>query len=215
MISTARSISRIKARTGLARCCLSSSSSSSPPSLDGPSKPSQSWERSARSVKNIEVKNEYLQKIRQVHDPAQHIKTLEDELRSTMGKALGKQGDKILRALRNMQVELDRYHDLLETHSRSAPAVLERARQYNFYREQAKTARWELIVHRQAIGFIVNNHNFVSDKYPIRPALPETPEQVHQLEEQQGNGDVVIMMEESNTKWRGQLDWWQRVGRWR
>ena len=150
--------------------------------------------------------------MRDVHDPSQHIKTLEDELRGTMGKALGKQGDKILRALRNMKEQLDIYHDLLEEHDLNSKPVLERAQQYNFYREQAKTARWELIVHRQAIGFIVNNHKFVSDKYPIGPALPESEEDVEKLEsseedETETNPKPAIL--------KDQLDWWQRVGRWR
>lgn len=157
-------------------------------------------------VKNIDVTNKYLEHIRDVHDPSMHIKSLEDELRGTMGQALGKQGDKILRALRNMREQLDLYHDLLEKHPITSEPVLERAKQYNFYREQAKTARWELIVHRQAIGFIVNNHKFVSDKYPISPALPETEEDVMNWENKE---------ETTPQNLTGQLDWWQRIGRWR
>lgn len=188
-------------------------SSSSPPSLEGPSKSSHSWERSAKKVKNIDINNKYLENIREVHDPSQHIKTLEDELRGTMADALGKSGNKILSALRNMQTELDRYNHLLETdnHSLKAEPVLERARQYNYYREQAQKARWELIVHRQAIGFIVNNHKFVSDKFPISPALPETKEEVDKLE-LQGDEEEA---EEPKINMSGQLDWWQRVGRWK
>jgi hypothetical protein len=191
--------------------CASSSSASSPSSVSGPSKTSHSWERSAKMVKNIDVTNKYLEHIRDVHDPSMHIKTLEDELRGTMGKALGKQGDKILRALRSMQEELDRYHELLDqNHSISSPIVLKHAQQYNYYREQAKTARWELIVHRQAIGFIVNNHKFVSDKYPISPALPETEEELVALENKEEEEE-----EKPKANINGQLDWWQRIGRWR
>jgi hypothetical protein len=134
-------------------------------------------------VKNVDVTNKYLEHIRDVHDPSLHVKTLEDEIRGTMGKALGKQGDKILGALRSMQQEWDSYHELLldQNHSASSPEVLKHAQKYNNYRKQAETARWELIVHRQAIGFIVNNHKFVCDKYPIGPALPETEEQLLEI----------------------------------
>ncbi|CAB9505922.1 expressed unknown protein [Seminavis robusta] len=191
-------------------------SSSSTPSITGPSKHSHSWERSAKMVKNVDVTNKYLEHIRDVHDPSMHIKTIEDEIRGTMGKALGKQGDKILRALRSMQQELDQYHALIDqqNHSLSSPAVLKHAQQYNLYREQAKTARWELIVHRQAVGFIVNNHSFVSNKYPISPALPETEEEVLKLERK---SEETEGQEEEKPKvnMSGQLDWWQRVGRWR
>ena len=63
----------------------------------------KSWERSARAVKNTDKTNKYLEHIRQEHDPALHIKTLEDELRGTMGKALGKQGQKVLRNIEAMK----------------------------------------------------------------------------------------------------------------
>jgi len=198
----------------------SSSSPSTPPSIKGPSKHTKSWERAAGLVKNIDVTNKYLDHIRDTHDPAMHIKSLEDELRGTMGQALGKQGQKILRALRSMKEQLELYHKALEddsdTTSLDAPHVLELAQKYNFYRKQAKTARWELIVHRQAVGFIVNNHNVVSDTYPIGPALPETLEQVQALE-QQNEGENNMMTDEATQRKNitGQLDWWQKVGRWR
>lgn len=173
----------------------------------GPSDPGKTWERSAKLVKNIDVKNQYLEQIRDSHDPSMHIKTLEDELRGSIGQALGKQGEKILRALRNMREELEQYKGLLEEHPMSAEIVIEKAKKYNFYREQAKKARWELTVHRQAAGFIVDNHNFVIKNYPISPPLPETEEQIERLQ----NGEVQKEQQMST----GQLDWWQRVGRWR
>jgi hypothetical protein len=163
-------------------------------------------------VKNIDVTNKYLEHIRDVHDPSMHIKSLEDELRGTMGKALGKQGEKILVALQNMKQELDRYHRLLDqNHSLSSPDVLKHALQYNYYRKQAETARWELIVHRQAIGFIVDNHKFVCDKYPISPALPETEEQLLEIESR----NETEQQNEPSVNENERLDWWLRVGRWR
>ena len=44
----------------------------------------------------MDVTNPYLEAIRQTHDPALHIKTLEEELAGSIGQALGKQGRKVL-----------------------------------------------------------------------------------------------------------------------
>jgi hypothetical protein len=106
-----------------------------------------------------------------------------------------------------MQEELEQYKSLLEEHPMNSEIATEKAKKYNFYRQQAMKFRWELTVHRQAAGMIVNNHNFVSKHYPISPPLPETEEQIEKFQ----NGDLQ-KEQQLNT---GQLDWWQRVGRWR
>eukprot|EP00547_Thalassionema_nitzschioides_P015200 CAMPEP_0194249858 /NCGR_PEP_ID=MMETSP0158-20130606/21604_1 /TAXON_ID=33649 /ORGANISM="Thalassionema nitzschioides, Strain L26-B" /LENGTH=84 /DNA_ID=CAMNT_0038986495 /DNA_START=71 /DNA_END=321 /DNA_ORIENTATION=+ len=66
---------------------------------------SKSWERNAAIVKNTDINNQYLEHIRDTHDPALHVKTLEDEIRGSMGKALGKQGEKVLYFIQLMQRE--------------------------------------------------------------------------------------------------------------
>ena len=73
------------------------STSSSPP------KPSSSWERGAKLVKDTDVTNPYLDRVRsEVVDPALQIKTIEDELCAAIGKALGRQGEKVQIAIREM-----------------------------------------------------------------------------------------------------------------
>jgi hypothetical protein len=125
-------------------------------SVKGPSTPLKSWESGARLVKNTNVENQYLDHIRDVHDPSSHVKTIEDELKGTIGKALGKQGDKVLAAVRLMAAEHTKYEDLLQIgHAASSGKVVAVAKQYNEYRQQAHKKRWELIVHRQAVGFTV------------------------------------------------------------
>eukprot|EP00980_Cylindrotheca_fusiformis_P004868 scaffold1036_cov93-Cylindrotheca_fusiformis.AAC.1 len=203
------------------RFMSSSSSSSSSSSFPPPSSsytvkvpttnPLKSWESGARLVKNTKVvDNQYLEHIRDIHDPSQHLKTIEDELKGTIGKALGKQGDKIIIAMRCMAQEYAKYEALLEGgHGPSSEEVIEVAKKYNEFREQAHKRRWELIVHRQAVGFIVGNHKFVMEKFPIGDALPvevdvqanSTMEEEKKLPEKKVFGD--------------QLDWWQKVGRWR
>jgi len=223
-----------------------------------PSKSSKSWESGAKMVKNTQVTNQYLEHIRDVHDPSMHIKTIEDELKSTMGKALGKQGDKILRELRLMKEQKDIYDSLLEsilpkttlteqekssstlgnndtytTHSNEenfditpivnsiqAREICEVVDKYNMHRKACVHARWELIVHRQAIGFIVNNHKFVHDKFPIPDALilPEVVAKVCDDSESinSGNANADSNTRDATTKQFGdQLSWWEKVGRWR
>jgi hypothetical protein len=118
--------------------------------------PSKSWENGARLVKNTKVENKYLEHIRDMHDPSLHFKTIEDELKGTIGMALGKQAGKVLVALKCMAQEYSQYEALLEEGGDpSSRKVVEVAKQYNEYRQQAHKNRWELIVHRQAVGFIV------------------------------------------------------------
>lgn len=176
----------------------------------------KSWERGAKLVKNTDVSNNYLEHIRDTHDPALHVKTLEDEIRGTMGKALGKQGEKVLYYMRLMAEERQKHDDLLRdgiADSPSHPHVCECAKRHNEFREYAEKARWELIVHRQAVGFIVNNHRFVMEKFPISDALP-----VHEGDEDSYRQQLESMekkQQQQNQKHTGQLGWWERIGRWR
>jgi hypothetical protein len=165
-------------------------------------------------VKNIDVSNQYLEHIREVHDPSLHVKTLEDEIRGTMGKALGRQGEKILYSLRLMQEERDRYNELVQQQSISSDQVRESAERYNNHRQNAVKARWELMVHRQAVGFVVNNHKFVHEKFPIDDPLPvHDPEDGKEGPATNQNQATVQMSEKKN--FGDQRDWWQRIGRWK
>jgi len=198
-------------------------------------KTTPTWERAAVRVKNAdaEVGNPYMKTIRDIHDPAMHIKTIEDELKGTIGQALGKQGRKIYRFLTLMQESYDEYalameqvegerqqqlqegeagfsqtsgHNGIEN-CPSMARVREAAVKFNLYRKEAVTARWELQVHRQAAGFIINNHNYVASHYPIPEKLPFDD-----------NGDFIPQNSEKKepfNKFGDQLDWWQRIGRWK
>ena len=177
------------------------------PTINMPPTTSKSWERGAKLVKDTDKSNQYLEHIRATHDPAVHVKTIEEELRGTIGKALGKQGEKILGFLRKMARDREAYDDLVES---GAPAEEVRAcaGRYNESREQAWKARWELIVHRQAVGFIVDNHSTVQKMFPIdEPLLVD--------EENAAQREVPRDGEDGPKKFGDQLDWWQRVGRWR
>ncbi|KAG7352443.1 hypothetical protein IV203_008491 [Nitzschia inconspicua] len=179
--------------------------------VTGPTQKLKSWQSGARLVKNTSVENQYLDHIREIHDPSLHLKTIEDELKGTIGKALGKQGQKILMYARLMHQERQKYDGLLEQYDSSHLEVRKVARKHNDYRKDCLHARWELIVHRQAVGFIADNHKYVTEKFPIAEALPEgnTPESGD------SDDDDKVKLKSQKKTFGDQLDWWQRIGRWR
>jgi hypothetical protein len=198
--------------------------------------PDACWERQAIAVKNTDVTNPYLEAIRSTHDPALHLKTIEDELKSTIGKALGRQGEKILNAMRQMEQEYQVYQELcirygttmkdsLETSTTTNPdcnhnpdspfqhhpEIIASAQRYNEIRKRALVYRWELIVHRQAVGCIVNNHSYVTRQYPIPDAIPvDCTAQPSEPE-----SHTATTKPSKSKQFTDQLDWWQRIGRWR
>lgn len=176
------------------------------------------WERQAVSIKNTDLNSNYLEAMRAEHDPSLHIKTIEDELKGSIGKALGRQGDKILRAVQRMHQEHQIYHDAVQQ-QQCVRTRQRAAKNYNRHRQEALQARWELTVHRQAAGFIVNNHNYVQQQYPIAPKLPEAAEEINggggdATKEQKDDADAEKQPKKKK-QFTDQLDWWQRIGRWR
>ena len=216
---------------------------------------------------------------------------MEDELRGTMGKALGKQGEKVLAALKNVEEQRVKYDQLISTclkedldvnvvdkdatengeskNESDSMSIIQKISfqslpeskktqmisillSYNKYIQDAKQARWELTVHRQAVGFIVNNHKFVQDKFPIPPQLP-TPFDLDEslllslndggggsrskcndgngngigadesksiyyqkiLNQLSGKKKDVVRNEPVVRNFGDQLDWWEKIGRWR
>ena len=99
---------------------------------------------------------------------------------------------------------------------RNHPDVIQAAKHFNQVREQAVQARWELIVHRQAVGFIVNNHSYVMKQYPIAEAIPIV---ITPKDDNDGDGGLQQQpndkKKKNQQKFGDQLDWWQRIGRWR
>ena len=219
--------------------------SSSSFTVNMPSPTTKSWESGAKMVKNTDTRNQYLEHIRDTHDPSQHLKTLEDELKGTMGKALGNQGQKLLQVIHRMNQERERYEEILASiyndtdavgHSsaselRSAGLPLDLSemvkvslvtivQNHNRLRKDAITARWELLVHRQAVGFITNNHKFVDDNFPIPQVLilPGKAEDWEDYEDEGKDAQTKCQQaakEAASTKFGDQLDWWERIGRWR
>jgi len=107
-----------------------------------------------------------------------------------------------------------RYLECLE--ARAYEGVLELAHRHNDARKRAIEARWELLVHRQAVGFTVDNHSVVHTAFPIGEALPVNMDEMTAVISK-GDSKIVDTFSEQSPKkvWVDQLSWWQRVGRWK
>ena len=175
--------------SALLLCARSSSSfSTSSQSPTAPSKPSKAWERGAKLVKNTDVTNPYLEQVRsEVVDPALQMKTIEDELCGAIGKALGRQGEKVLFAIRDMKEAHSQYLECIQ--SQAYEEAVQHATRHNDARKRAIKARWELLVHRQAVGFTVDNHSVIHKTFPISEPLPVEMEDIIAIADT--NGDTT------------------------
>lgn len=200
---------------------FSTSSSQSPVTPPKPS--STTWERGAKLVKNTDVTNPYIDVVRQEVDPAAHLKTIEDELCAAIGKALGRQGEKVQRAISEMTQQHGQYMQFL--HAQAYKDASESAIRYNDARKSAIQYRWELLVHRQAVGFTVDNHSVVHKTFPIGEALPVDMDEIKiasrmliDMNNANKSNDENVSLDKAVTKkkvWGDQLSWWENVGRWK
>lgn len=206
-------------------------SSSSSFTVNQPAKPTKSWERGAKLVKNTDNSNSYLEHIRESHDPSMQLKTLEDELKQTMGKALGKQGEKIKNALLLVVEERRKIEKILSRLSKDKLCLINdddvllmdegtkkdiyfTVERHNQYIKDAEKARWELLVHRQAIGFITQNHRYVHDTFPI-PEKIKLPNNFGTFKNSADDQPTTKIKEPVTRNFGDQLDWWEKIGRWR
>lgn len=173
-------------------------------------------------MKNTDVTNPYVDVVRQEVDPAAHLKTIEDELCAAIGKALGRQGEKVQRAICEMTQHHTQYMQFL--HAQAYKDASESATRYNDARKRAIQYRWELLVHRQAVGFTVDNHSVVHKTFPIDEVLPVETVEIKIASRlladinKANNSDDYISLDKPVTKekvWGDQLSWWENVGRWK
>ena len=172
-------------------------------------------------MKDTDVVNPYLERVRsELVDPALHLKTIEDELCGAIGKALGRQGEKVSFAINEMKEAHAQYLECI--HAQCHDKALHFAYLHNDARTRAIHARWELLVHRQAVGFTVDNHSVVHKTFPISNALPIKVEEIRKTiitssgESCEEEMQVNITEQQSTKKaWGDQLSWWERVGRWK
>jgi len=94
--------------------------------------------------------------------------SLEQEVLSEMASSMRRAEDKVLAALDTLEQAYAAVEAAAGIQTRHDAIA-----RYNEAREVARVARWEMIVHREAIG--LRDSRLVRDRYPIPKQLPLTP----------------------------------------
>lgn len=106
----------------------------------------------------------YLDRLRRCVGAQATQDALEAEIAQEIAGALGRAGAKVDLLLLKLQLARDA-HDEADGSERSRLAD-----EYAALRQQALTARWELQVHREAVG-MRGSHRSLDETYPIPPPL--------------------------------------------
>ncbi|GBG34454.1 Hypothetical Protein FCC1311_106782 [Hondaea fermentalgiana] len=139
------------------------------------------WGRVTMSLhqKDLEGKEEvYLTERAASVDPAESLLSLQQEVQEEIAAALGRTGSKLLSAMKEMQKAQDAYETQAAAFLRLKSTgrqpsfedkhrLLLAARDFNGKLQAAENARTALIVHRQAVGFVYQNHKIVKRTYPL------------------------------------------------
>ena len=111
------------------------------------------------------VESPYIDRLRARVNPAQSFRDIEREIVSEMAQALGMSEEKLERALLELDVIAHRIKSLGDSPDAQRLADLEA--RYDAQREVCLRRRWELEVHREAVGF--KNHAALDKLHPIPP----------------------------------------------
>lgn len=112
------------------------------------------------------VESPYLDRLQARVSPVQSLEDIQREIFSEMAQALGRSEENLERELLELDVIEHRLRALGPNADPAARASLEQ--RFDAHREKAITRRWELEVHREALGF--NNHEALDKLHPIPPA---------------------------------------------
>lgn len=118
------------------------------------------WTTLVRSLSDAGYESPYLDRLRARLDPGRAQLDLETEIRAEIAAALGRAEDKVNVALLRLELAGRALH--------GAPPGPERRRlvaTFNALREEALHARWELLVHREAVGF--RRNAILNELYPV------------------------------------------------
>ncbi len=126
------------------------------------------WKRLVRDLSDQGFESPYLDRLRRKLDVEQAHHDLEREILQEMACALGRAEEKINLALLELQL-IERDLDA----ARGGGAERERlVAQYNVQREVARRYLWELVIHREALGF--RRNEVLRECYPIPPRRQAT-----------------------------------------
>lgn len=122
------------------------------------------WKKLVEKLKAEEFESTYLDRLDRRLTIATERASLEREIIEEMGYALRKSSDKVNLLL----LELDVLRHEFDT-STDVSRRRRKLEEFNLKRQEAMRARWELMVHREAIGFLRNDE--LELDYPIPPPL--------------------------------------------
>eukprot|EP00512_Aurantiochytrium_limacinum_P001991 CAMPEP_0171484658 /NCGR_PEP_ID=MMETSP0958-20121227/122_1 /TAXON_ID=87120 /ORGANISM="Aurantiochytrium limacinum, Strain ATCCMYA-1381" /LENGTH=191 /DNA_ID=CAMNT_0012017381 /DNA_START=166 /DNA_END=741 /DNA_ORIENTATION=+ len=111
-------------------------------------------------------------------DPAESVLSLQQEVQEEIAAALGRTGSKLTTAMKEMHIARELFEaqedSFLAARSKGQTIsfdakrdLLIAARKFNDKLQIAEDARTALIVHRQAVGFVYQNHKIVKRAYPL------------------------------------------------
>ena len=120
-----------------------------------------SWRSLVRELTDDGHESVYLDRLRERLDVAQAQVSLEKEIIAEMASALGRAEEKVNVALLRLEIAGRELAD-------ADPSELDRcAAAYDSRHDEATIARWELVIHREAVGIWRNE--LIEQLYPIPP----------------------------------------------
>lgn len=131
--------------------------------MDAPSRNRESLAKWVRELDRSGVDSPYLERLRGRLDPEAALADLQAEIVREQAAALGRAEDKVNLALLELDV-LGRRLDVLDPSDPARPALL---LAFAGGRVRAERARWELQVHREALG--LRQNGILGELYPIPP----------------------------------------------
>ena len=97
---------------------------------------------------------------------------LQEEILGEMAQALGTTADKLKVAIREVQSAAERVQKIDREDRPDRQQRLNKIlEEYQKARVSARNRRQNLLIHRQACGFVVDNHKVVYKHYPIPPKM--------------------------------------------
>ena len=120
------------------------------------------WKRLARELRGEGFESPYLDRLEQRLDVAEAQEQLEKEIVREMASALGRTEEKLLVALLEHDVAARDVDRAGEMGAREAAL-----RRFDERRDAALQARYELLVHREAVG--IRRNQVLESLYPIPP----------------------------------------------
>jgi len=123
------------------------------------------WTTLIRELSDAGYESPYLDRLRRRLDVTQAHESLEREILHEMACALGRAEDKVNVALLRLELAEKALRGATGPEQRRARALA-----FNSCRHAALSARWELAIHREAIG--LRRNDLLERLYPIPPAAP-------------------------------------------